>query len=72
MTNIEIIETDTVPKCPYCEKPLTSIELNSQGNIFCTNIYIFVHIVKNYWVSGKAIFSNLPKITTQSFEKILV
>lgn len=46
MSNVKIINTDTVPKCPYCEKSLEIIERTHAGILGSTVVYICPHCRK--------------------------
>lgn len=40
MPKIQLVESDTVPVCPYCNKQLQTIEVISKGFIEQTMVYI--------------------------------
>ena len=46
MSKIKIVDTDTIPKCPYCEKELETIERAYTGMLSSNVIYICPHCKK--------------------------
>jgi ribosomal protein L37AE/L43A len=46
MSNVKIVNTDTVPKCPYCDKLLETIERTHTGILGSTVVYICPHCRK--------------------------
>lgn len=46
MSNIKLIKSDSVPKCPYCDKLLESIEKTHTGMLGSSVVYICPHCKK--------------------------
>ncbi len=46
MPRIKLVETDELPKCPYCENTLETIEKSHTGMLSSTIIYICPHCKK--------------------------
>lgn len=46
MSKIKLVSTDTVPKCPHCEKELETIERTHTGLLSSTVVYICPHCKK--------------------------
>jgi transposase-like protein len=44
--NVNIIEIDDIPKCPYCERDLDEIGKVARGVFAATNVYICPHCKK--------------------------
>ena len=46
MPQITIVETDETPRCPHCNKALTTIERVSKGIIELVRVFICPHCKK--------------------------
>lgn len=46
MSKIKIVDTETIPKCPYCEKELEIIERSFTSMLSSNVVYICPHCKK--------------------------